>query len=263
MKLKLKINESTTDSELIHLGNFFTALGMNRGTHVLSAPTDEAEYTVIVPPTNTTEQELRDGELGKIEGINILTGKPEPKRRRRTKAEIAAVDLDPNVTELFYWSHPESDSFGIVSGRAELDKVLTSDPLTVEVTKEQYLALVEADNSRVAAAEAEAQASNEAGLAAAEAEAEAGKDQAAPTPTAPETTTPAEEPASMQPATESPSDTKTYTPAEVQKIAVATAGRFGPEKVKAIIAQYPGAARIADLPLTELAGFVAKLNAVS
>ena len=44
---------------------------------------------------------------------------------------------------------------------------------------------------------------------------------------------------------------------------MATAGRFGPEKVKAIIAQYPGAARIADIPVGELAGFVAKLNAVS
>lgn len=228
MKLKLKINEHTTDSELVHLGNFFSALGLNRGAHVISAPADEAEYTVIIPPTNTTEQELRDGELVKIEGINILTGKPEPKRRRRTKEEIAAAEA-----------------------------------------------------AAVAAAKAEAQASNEAALAAAESEfkkeinaieaeakakAEAGKDQPAPTPTATATDTPAassSEGAAQTPATESPSDTKTYTPAEVQKIAVATAGRFGPEKVKALIAQYQGAARIADLPLTELAGFVAKLNAVS
>ena len=206
MQLKLVINESTTDSELIHLGNFFTALGMNRGAHVVSAPGDEAEYTVIVPPTNTTEQELREGELGKIEGINILTGKPEPKRRRRTKEEIAAAQAATPGT-------------------------------TVESTEPVQEGPIEPG--------------------------EPGNDQPAPTPPAPETTTPAEEPASMQPAVESPSDTKTYTPAEVQKIAVATAGRFGPEKVKAIIAQYPGAARIADLPLTELAGFVAKLNAVS
>ena len=253
MRIKLVINEHTTDSELVHLGNFFSALGLNRGAHVVSAPADEAEYTVIVPPTNTTEQELRDGELGKVEGINILTGKPEPKRRRRTKGEIESAEASG---AMLYWSHPESESFGIVIGRAELDKVLTSDPLVVEVTKEQYLALVADENSRVAAAEAEAQASNEAGLAAAKAE--AGKGQPAPTPTATAT-----EGATTKPATESPSDTKTYTPAEVQKIAVATAGRFGPEKVKAIIAQYPGAARIADLPLTELAGFVAKLNAVS
>lgn len=208
MKLKLKINESTTDSELVHLGMFFTALGMNRGAHVVSAPTDEAEYTVIVPPTNTTEQELRDGELGTIDtGINILTGKPEPKRRRRTKAEIEAAEA--------------------------------------------------------AAAAAEAEAKKEIAAAEDAAKAEAGKGDPVSTHSVEPQDTPPSETASKEPATESPSDTKTYTPAEVQKIAVATAGRFGPEKVKAIIAQYPGAARIADLPLTELAGFVAKLNAVS
>ena len=230
MKLKLKINESTTDSELVHLGMFFSALALNRGAHVVSAPADEAKYTVIIPPTINIEQglrdgelarvktfnieqELRDGEVGKIEGINILTGKPEaPKRRRRTKAEIEAeVAAAPGTT------------------------VESTQPMT--------------QPEEVAAAEAEMAA--------------VGNDQPAPTPTAPETTTPAEQPDSLQPAVESPSDTKTYTPAEAQKIAVATAGRFGPEKVKAIIAQYPGAARIADLPLTELAGFVAKLNAVS
>jgi hypothetical protein len=258
MKLKLKINESTTDSELIHLGNFFTALGMNRGARVLSAPADEAEYTVTIPPTINIEQELRDGELGRVEGINILTGKPEPKRRRRTKGEIEAAQ-DSGAT--FYWSHPESESFGIVIGRAELDKVLASDPLTVEVTKEQYLALVEA-KAKVEIAAAEDAAKAEAG----KGQADSTSAPSAPTPTATATDTPAassSEGVANTPATESPSDTKTYTPAEVQKIAVATAGRFGPEKVKAIIAQYPGAARIADLPLTELAGFVAKLNAVS
>ena len=229
MKLKLKINESTTDSELVHLGMFFSALALNRGAHVASAPADEAKYTVIIPPTINIEQglrdgelarvktfnieqELRDGELGRVETINILTGKPEPKRRRRTRAETDPAAAAPPGT-------------------------------TVESTQPMT------QPEEVAAAEAEMAA--------------VGNDQPAPTPTAPETTTPAEEPASMQPAVESPSDTKTYTPAEVQKIAVATAGRFGPEKVKAIIAQYPGAARIADLPLTELAGFVAKLNAVS
>lgn len=212
MKLKLIVNESTTDSELIHLGNFFTALGMNRGAHVVSAPADEAEYTVIIPPANTTEQELRDGELGNTEGINILTGKPEPKRRRRTKEEIAA---------------------------AEAAAAAAVEAAAVAIVESEF-------KKEINAIEAEAKA-------------EAGKDHPAPTQPAQETGNGA----AQTPATESPSDTKTYTPAEVQKIAVATAGRFGPEKVKAIIAQYPGAARIADLPLTELAGFVAKLNAVS
>lgn len=96
MKLKLKITRYTTESELVHLGNFFTALGMNRGAHVFAPPPDaaelhEPEFFVVVPPTGTTPQELRTGEIGTIDsGINILTGKPEPKRRRRTKAEIEA-----------------------------------------------------------------------------------------------------------------------------------------------------------------------------
>ena len=199
MQLKLIINEHTTDSELVHLGNFFSALGLNRGAHVISAPADEAELEVPEVPEPSYIPLNREEPVVHVE---------VPKRRRRTKEEIAAAEA-----------------------------------------------------AAVAAAEAEAQARNEAALAAAEdaAKAEAGKGQPAPTPTAQETGNGAAE----TPATAAPSDTKTYTPAEVQKIAVATAGRFGPEKVKAIIAQYPGAARIADLPLTELAGFVAKLNAVS
>ena len=204
MQLKLIINEHTTDSELVHLGNFFSALGLNRGAHVISAPADEAELEVPEVPEPSYIPLNREEPVVHVE---------VPKRRRRTKEEIAAAEA-----------------------------------------------------AAVAAAEAEAQARNEAALAAAEdaAKAEAGKGDPAPTPSVePQGTPPAEEPASTQPATAAPSDTKTYTPAEVQKIAVATAGRFGPEKVKAIIAQYPGAARIADLPLTELAGFVAKLNAVS
>lgn len=207
MKLKLIVNESTTDSELVHLGMFFTALGINRGAHVVSAPGDEAELDEPDEP----EVPGPNADDAHIDFTKSATPVEAPKRRRRTKAEI------------------EADVATGAAAAAPLKAALAAAEDAIE----------------------------------AEAKAEAGKDQPAPTPPAPETTTPAEEPASTQAATESPSDTKTYTPAEVQKIAVATAGRFGPEKVKAIIAQYPGAARIADLPLTELAGFVAKLNAVS
>jgi hypothetical protein len=45
-------------------------------------------------------------------------------------------------------------------------------------------------------------------------------------------------------------------------MAVDAARRFGPEKVKAIIAEYPGATKIADLLPADLAGFVGKLNAL-
>jgi hypothetical protein len=93
MKLSLRINRHTTASELIHLGNFFTALGMNSGAKVFAAPTDAAELdegdiTFIHP---TQEYDLIAGEIGTINtGINIV--EPEaPKKRRRTKAEIEAA----------------------------------------------------------------------------------------------------------------------------------------------------------------------------
>ncbi len=79
MKLKISIDPSTTNSELVHLGNFLTALGMNRGAHVISAPIDEAELDEPEPtciPLNR-EEPVVHAEV--------------PKRKRRTKAEIAAA----------------------------------------------------------------------------------------------------------------------------------------------------------------------------
>lgn len=106
-------------------------------------------------------------------------------------------------------------------------------------------------------------------------EPEAGNEQAV-TPTEPEQAPAAEAPAPIQPAPEttsgavetpasaSPSEGgKTYTHAEVQALAVDTARRYGPEKVKALIATYPNAAKIAELDEGDLAGFVAKLQAIS
>ena len=207
MKLKLKVDQTTTASELIILGAFFESLALNREGHVVSTgadvepkittPTDPAELqepeTVVVPPA---------------------AGEEAPKRKRRTKAEIEAERL------------------------AE-------------------------ENSKVAAAEAEAQASNEAGLA--EAQVEAGNvETPAPTPDVQPPVTPPSETASTEPASASPSEGgKTYTHAEVQALAVDTARRYGPEKVKALIATYPNAAKIAELDEGDLAGFVAKLQAIS
>lgn len=79
MKLKISIDPSTTNSELVHLGNFLTAIGMNRGAHVISAPIDEAELDEPEPtyiPLNR-EESVVHAEV--------------PKRKRRTKAEIAAA----------------------------------------------------------------------------------------------------------------------------------------------------------------------------
>jgi hypothetical protein len=214
MKLKLRVDDSTTVSELRLLGALFTGLAKEYAP-VFTAPIDEAEATLAA------DLEAANRTINQVvvtEPVDAHSSGPQfdkPKRTRRTKAEIAAaaeVAQTPDPSPLHSETH-------------------------VATAEAAELARLVEENSKVADAEAVAQASNEAAL--------------------------AEIAVATTPATESPSDTKTYTAAEVQKIAVATAGRHGPEKVKAIIAQYPGAARIADIPVGELSGFVSKLNAVS
>lgn len=43
----------------------------------------------------------------------------------------------------FYWSHPESESFGMVATRAELEQMLASDPCCEEINADQHHALEE------------------------------------------------------------------------------------------------------------------------
>lgn len=78
MKLKLKVDQTTTASELIILGAFFESLALAREGHVVSVPAEDAgddptpadTVVVQVPPA--------------------AAGEEAPKRRRRTKAEIEA-----------------------------------------------------------------------------------------------------------------------------------------------------------------------------
>ena len=86
----------------------------------------------------------------------------------------------------------------------------------------------------------------------------------APTQPAPQPDTPQSETASTEPASASPSEpVGPVTHAEAQKQAIDAARRHGPEKVKAIIAQYEGAAKIADLKESDLASFIGKLQALA
>jgi hypothetical protein len=215
MKLKLKIDRHTTTEELVAITALFIGLSGSRTTMpdtrrsgelgeiqtgptiVFSPPADAAELNepeapVVVNATNTDP--LAQGEA--------------PKRRRRTKEEIAAAAQ-------------AAINAGVAAGSAEPEP---ETPVQEEVGNVEML-----------------------------------PEAPAPTQTAHETTSGATE----TPATESPSDGKTYTHADVQKLAVDTARRFGPEKVKALIAEYPHAAKIADLTDSDLPGFVAKLNALS
>lgn len=109
---------------------------------------------------------------------------------------------------------------------------------------------IAAENARVAAAEAEAQASNEAGLAEAQAE--------VPAETPPEPA--AEEPEAFE--TVTPATGKNYTEAEVQQIATVVARTHGADKVKNKIAEL-GAQRIAGLEqgkLNELGAYLEGLK---
>lgn len=76
MKLKIKVDNATTNSELRLLGAFFTGLADQYEPCVLAAPADTAELPV------TAIDPLAQGD----------THVEAPKRRRRTKAEIAAMD---------------------------------------------------------------------------------------------------------------------------------------------------------------------------
>lgn len=224
MKLKLKITRHTTKSELIHLGMFFTSLGLNAGAKVVAftPPTDPAELDEpeVVHVAASPEQEA---------SIDKAVGNEPPKRRRRTKAEIEAEHV-VQAGGPFYWWHPESDSAGSVATRVELDKLLIGDPLVCEVSTEQYEAIVadiaERKNAPI--------------------KAEVGNVQPAATQAATVTDGVEKEAAASEPATESPSDGKTYTAAEVQQQATVVARTHGADLVKAKIAEL-GGARIADL----------------
>jgi hypothetical protein len=211
MKLKLKIDRHTTTEELVAITAFFIGLSGSRTTMPDTRRYGElgeiqTDPTIVVNATNTDP--LAQGEA--------------PKRRRRTKDEIAAAAA-------------AGVAAGVAAGGA------TSDP-------DPHQTLVE-DAAEKATATPE----------------DAGNVEPAVTQTANATATETatQEPAASEPATESPSDGKTYTHADVQKLAVDAARRFGPEKVKGLIAEYPHATKIADLTSSDLPDFVAKLNALS
>jgi hypothetical protein len=203
MKIKLCICSETTATELLAVTALCNILAMGKSAHVASGtPTisaDDPLGQIEEPGDNPTPGET----------VHVPAGNDKPKRTRRAKAE-AEVEKGP-----FYWSHPESDSFGEVATRAELDGLLAGDQCVCEVTKADYDKLV-ADKAA------------------------AGNEAPAPTPTAPETTSGvAETPVSASPS-------KDYTEAEVQDLAGKVARGVGPEVVKDKIAAL-GASRIAEL----------------
>jgi hypothetical protein len=180
VKLKISIDPSTTNSELVHLGNFLAALGMNRGAHVISAPIDEAELDepepTCIPPNR--EEPVVHAEV--------------PKRKRRTKAEIAAA------AEAEERARNQPDSEAEERARNQPDS------------------------------EAEERARNQPDS---EAEAAAPTDPA-PTPPVEPPATPPSETASTEPASASPSDRPVPTTGALNQKAAIVAKKHGPAMVK-------------------------------
>lgn len=77
------------------------------------------------------------------------------------EARAAGLYTGPAIPELeleeqmgpYYWSHPESSSFGKVDTLAQLEEMLAADGHAVEIDEEQYLKL-QAEDSAVTVAEA-------------------------------------------------------------------------------------------------------------
>lgn len=84
MKFKLKINQNTTNSELIILGAFFKSLAVARkgnGNHV-DADAHVGTYGNVEPNDDPTPADT-----------TVVAEAEAPKRRRRTKAEVEATAI--------------------------------------------------------------------------------------------------------------------------------------------------------------------------
>ena len=137
MKLKLKITRHTTNSELVHLGNFFTALALNKGAKVFAAPTDPAELDegdVTYVPTPPLA-----ADVAIVNATDV--GNEPPKKRRRTKAEIeaeiaereavnkpAATDPDPHQAIV---EEAAEKATATTEGEAGNDQPAATQPATV------------------------------------------------------------------------------------------------------------------------------------
>jgi len=79
MKLALKVNRHTTESELIILSALFESLALAREGHVVSVPAEECSGDDPTPAETVV-----------VQVPPAAAGEEAPKRRRRTKAEIEA-----------------------------------------------------------------------------------------------------------------------------------------------------------------------------
>ena len=79
MKLSVKVDQTSTASELIILGALFESLALAREGHVVSVPAEECDGDDPTPADTVV-----------VQVPPAAAGEEAPKRRRRTKAEIEA-----------------------------------------------------------------------------------------------------------------------------------------------------------------------------
>ena len=206
MKIKLKVRDETSSSELAVLSAFFGALSLAKGGKVISQSADSNDLHVEPGDDPTPDETVVVKEAGY-----------EPvKRRRRTKAEMAAAAASEAAAvsaavAAVAAAEPEFEEATV----AELEAILSGDPCVEELTREQYEDLRSKQEA-------------------------AANPTPAPTPPAQQPATPPSETASSAPASEYHSEMPVPTVDALNKRAGALVRRIGPDVIKAKIVELGG-----------------------
>lgn len=104
----------------------------------LGADDVEGLFNGIIPDTRTFKRAWMLTARGGMQEIEFAKAQAEVDEERQD----GAASTDPNDGP-FYWSHPESEGFGMVATRAELEQMLASDSCCEEISADQHHALEE------------------------------------------------------------------------------------------------------------------------
>lgn len=99
----------------------------------LAADDVEGLFNGVVPDNRTFKRAWMLTARGGMQEIEQAKAQAEVDEERQDKR----ASTDPNDGP-FYWSHPESESFGMVATRAELEERLASDPCCNEISAERH-----------------------------------------------------------------------------------------------------------------------------
>lgn len=150
MSIEQEINRNTmTIAELVKAVRDLTEAIKGAGTAAAKAGTAVADFARLAATHSVTIDTDRVGEVSSTKTTI------EPDHRPFTEVVAEHVATSPEFQNLpkepseisieqgsFYWSHPESGSYGMVKTLAELNATLEADGCCQEVSAEQYLQLV-------------------------------------------------------------------------------------------------------------------------